>query len=124
LTNSRVLKLSSGDIVIFYRTKDQQRITSIGIVDKFYPRKSDLEEILRIIGKRSVYSSNEIENFKKPLSVILFRHQLYLKKFVTLSELQNAGIISWPPQSISEIDDSKYFWIKKHGGIDENLTLH
>lgn len=124
LTHSKIMKINTGDIVLFYRSKDQKKITSLGVVDSFFPRISRTEEILRIIGKRSVYSHDEIEMFEKPLSIILFRHHFYLNNELTLSNLKDANILSWAPQSITEIDDQKYFWIKQRGGIDENLTVN
>lgn len=124
LTRSKITKIKSGDIVLFYRSKDQRRITSLGIVDSFFSHISTTEEILRIIGKRSVYSRDEIERYRKPLSIILFRHHFYLNNELTFSNLLNANILSWAPQSIMEIEDSKYIWIKQHGGINENLTVY
>lgn len=124
LTHSKIKKIKPGDIVLFYRSKDQKRITSLGVVDSFFSNVLKTEEILRIIGKRSVYSRNEIEGMVKPLSIILFRHHFYLNNELTFNNLVTAKVLSWAPQSITEIEDSKYVWIKQHGGINENLTVH
>jgi hypothetical protein len=124
LTRSKIKKIRSGDIVLFYRSKDLQQITSLGIVDQFFSSILDSNEIMRIIGKRSVYSNEDIVGLKKPVSIILFRHHLYLKNEISLNDLMKQAILLGPPQSIVEINDQKYSWIKKHGDIDENLTLH
>lgn len=124
LTHSKIAKVNPGDIILFYRSRDQQTITSVGVVDNFFFRVSNTEEILRLIGNRSVYSRDEIEELPKPLTIILFRHHFYLKHGAALVDLQIAKILNRAPQSIREIEDRQYLWIKQHGGLDENLTIH
>lgn len=123
LTQSKIRKLKPGDIVFFYRSQDLHAITSLGVVDQFYP---DLPpgEIMRIIGKRSVYSKDEIERSNKNRSVILFRHHFHLKESIPLDTLKSAGIMRGHPQTITEIDQAAYEWIKTNGGIDESFTVH
>ncbi|MBP1929147.1 rRNA-processing protein FCF1 [Methanolinea mesophila] len=123
LTQSRIKKLKPGDIVLFYRSEDIQGITSIGVVDEFHPDISP-GEIMRIIGKRSVYSEEEIERSIKNRSIILFRHHFHLKDSIPLDKLMQAGVLNGPPQTIGEISQSSYEWIKINGGIDESFTVH
>jgi hypothetical protein len=123
LTQSKIRKLKTGDIVLFYRSKDLHSITSIGVVDQFNPETSP-GEIMRIIGKRSVYSKDDIERSIKNRSIILFRHHFHLKESLPLDTLKRAGILKAAPQSITEIDQAKYEWIKINGGIDEGFTVH
>jgi len=122
LTQSKIRKLKPGDIVLFYRSRDIRAITSLGVVDQFH---TDLppEEIMRIIGKRSVYSQEEIEKSNKNRSVIIFRHHFHLKESISLDELISAGILRGPPQTITEIEEAAYEWIKTNGGIDESFTV-
>jgi len=124
LTNSRIQKLKKGDIVLFYRSRDLKVITSLGIIDDVYYSLSDSEEIIKIIGKRSVYSKNEIESFQKPLTIILFRHHLNIKNPVKLAELINSEILKSYPQSIHQIDDEKFIKFKELGEINECFTVH
>ena len=79
---------------------------------------------MRIIGKRSVYSKDDIERSIKNRSIILFRHHFQLKESISLDILMRAGILKGAPQSITEIDQAKYEWIKIKGGIDESFTVH
>ncbi|MDD3623003.1 MAG: hypothetical protein PHQ81_11430, partial [Methanofollis sp.] len=81
-------------------------------------------EIIEIFGKPSVYSKSEIESFKKPLSVILFKHHMNLKKPVKLSTLIGSGILKGQPQTIQEIDGDKFSMIKELGEINERFTIH
>ena len=124
LTHSRIKKIESGDVVLFYRSRDQKAVTSIGVVDDFFPDVSDTDEIIRIIGKRSVYSQAAIERSNKPLTIILFRHHFHLPHDVTINELRKINILSGAPQSITEIDDAKYTRVKQRGGISESYTVH
>lgn len=124
LTGSNIKKIKSGDIIFFYRSRDTKAITSIGVVDAFHPEKSKLDEIMRIIGKRSVYTSEEIENMKKPLGIILFRHHFHLQKDVPLRIARELKILSGHPQSISQISEEQYITLKKNGGVDERFTIH
>ncbi|MDG6251361.1 hypothetical protein [Methanocalculus sp.] len=124
LTHSRIKKVNPGDIVLFYRSADKKAIVSLGVVDNFYPDVRDIDEIIRIIGKRSVYSHNEIERSYKPLAILLFRHHFHLRHGITLKELLDSGILSGAPQSITQIDDEKFAKIKRMGGINESFTFN
>ncbi|CCJ37357.1 hypothetical protein BN140_2434 [Methanoculleus bourgensis MS2] len=124
LTHSRIKKIEPGDIILFYRSADMKAITSIGVVDNFFLDTSDPDDIIRIIGKRSVYSRDAIERSNKPLTIILFRHHFHLPHCVTINELRSANVLSWAPQSITEIDNTEYRWVKQQGGINESYTVH
>lgn len=124
LTHSRIKKIDPADIVLFYRSHDTKAVTSVGIVESIFPSVSDTDEVIRIIGKRSVYSRDTIERSNKPLTIILFRHHFHLPHSVTISELRSADVLSWAPQSITEIDNTKYIWVKQQGGINESYTIH
>lgn len=124
LTHSRIKKIDPGDIILFYRSRDKKAVTSVGIVEAVFPGVSDTGEVIRIIGKRSVYSRDAIERANKPLTIILFRHHFHLPHCVTINELRSANVLSWAPQSITEIDNTKYKWVKQRGGINESYTVH
>jgi len=123
LTQSRIKKLKPGDIILFYRSNDLHAITSIGVIDQFLPDVAPAD-IMRIIGKRSVYSKVDIERSNVNRSIIIFRHHFHLKDGISLDTLKEEGILKGPPQSITEIDQFAYEWIKTNGGIDESFTVH
>jgi len=123
LTQSKIRKLKPGDIVLFYRSHDLHAVTSLGVIDQFPPDVAP-GDVIRIIGKRSVYSRDEIERSNKNWSVILFRHHFHLKESIPLDALKKAGILKGHPQTITEINQEHYEWIKSKGGIDESFTLH
>jgi len=124
LSHSRIRKMRPGDIVLLYRSGDKQAVTSIGVIDAIHTNVATNDEIFRIIGKRSVYSKDEIERSIKPLTVILFRHHFHLNHYIPLTELKDSGILLGPPQSITEIGDEKYGLMKRMGDVNESFTVH
>lgn len=110
LSGSNV-NLKSGDILLFYES-GKNGIGDIGIVETFY-KDLDLEGINKTIGKRSVYSVDELKDFaNRKNSVILF---IYNKKFkkVSFEELMENKIIKGPPQSIQSLSHKNYLKLKK-----------
>ena len=124
LTHSRIKKIEPGDIILFYRSHDTKAVTSVGVVESTFPDVLGTDEVIRVIGKRSVYSRDAIERSNKPLTIILFRHHFHLPHCVTIKELRSANILSWAPQSITEINSTKYKWVKQRGGVNESYTVH
>jgi hypothetical protein len=124
LSHSRIKQLKPGDILLFYRTKDDQSVTSLGVIEEIRIGMTATDEIIRFVGKRTVYTRDEIENNPKPLTVILFRHHFHLKNPLKLTILLASGIFNGPPQSIMHISDEHYNVIKHLGGIDGRFTVN
>jgi len=124
ICHSRTKKMQAGDIILFY-SSERKQITSIGVVEAIYRGMQDSNDIIRRVGKRTVYSKSEIEEIaKKPSTVIIFRHHFHLKNLLSLGQLQAMGVLSGPPQSIMQIPDENYVKVKNKGGIDERFTIH
>lgn len=114
-----------GDILLFSRSKDVKSLLSIGVIEHIDYEMRDPNEIISIVGKRTVFSSNEIEEIaKKDTIVILFNHHFHLRRPINFDKLKELGILHGAPQSISEIDHEKYLRIKQLGGIDERFTFN
>jgi len=124
ISHSRIKQISPGDLVIFYRSKDMKKITSIGVVDDIYLDIGNTEDIIKIILKRTVYSRQELEEMRKPVMIILFRHHFHLNNPLDLGDLIDIGVLSGPPQSITEISHEKYIKIRDKGRINERYTVH
>jgi hypothetical protein len=124
LSHSRIRQLKPGDILLFYRSKDDQSITSLGVIEEVKVGMKEIDEIIRFVGKRTVYTRDEIETTPKPLTVILFRHHFHLKNPLKLTTLLASGIFNGPPQSIMQISDEKYNVIKGLGGINGRFTVN
>jgi len=125
LTNSRITTIQPGDIILFYRSKDKSEITSLGVVESIHMRLTDPDEIMKVVGKRTVYSREEIEEItKKPTTVLLFYHICHLPNPVSYQTLKDVGALSGPPQSICGVNENSYREIIKRSGIDERFTVH
>ena len=124
LTNSSITTIKPSDLLLFYRSTDQHTITSIGVVEQVYYRLDDSDKIWYTVEyNRSVYTYDEVKEFKKPATVIIFSHYFNLKKPLDLKELTKNGILSSHPQSISRLTQAQYEYIKKNGGIDGRFTF-
>jgi len=116
-------RLKRGDILLFYRSQDTQAITSICVLEETYTIK-DFEYAISIIGKRSVYSFEEIKEIvKRPTTILIFRHHFYLPKPIPYSFLIEKDILKGPPQSLVTVDHKSYLILKEFGGIDERYTV-
>jgi predicted nucleic acid-binding protein len=124
ISHSKIRQINPGDLVIFYRSKDMKMLTSIGVVDDIYLDIGNTEDIIKIVSKRTVYSREELEEMRKPVKVILFRHHFHLNNPLDLNDLIDIGVLSGPPQSITEISHEKYIKIRDKGEINERYTLH
>lgn len=111
LSGSNV-NLNPGDILLFYES-DKKGIGDIGIVESFY-KDLNFDEINKTIGKRSVYSTDDIKDFanKKNNSIILFIYSKKIKK-VPFEELIEDKILNGAPQSIQSLSHEKYLKLKK-----------
>ena len=125
LSHSRIKKMSPGDLILFYRSGDLQAVTSIGVVEAVYTGLRDRDQILKLTGKRTVFSRENIDALAEdPISIFLFRHHLHLDKTLSLEKLVDANVLAAHPQSVTEISDEKYIKLKSIGGINERLTIH
>lgn len=124
LSHSRIKGMSPGEVIMFYRSRDLKKITTLGVVEAVYDRVTDVNEIVRHVGKRTVYSRHELTDMvTKPTKVILFWQSFHLERPVSLISLREVGITLSPPQSITEVQDSTYREIKRRGGVDERFAV-
>jgi len=124
ITHAGIRKIRLGDLILFYRSDDTKGITSVGVVESFHPGLENVDEITRLVTRRTVYSHGEIEALKKPLSVILFTHHFHLPRTVFHKAMLDNGILKKAPQTISELTDEKYHWILEKSGIDRRFAFH
>ena len=109
ICRSNVKKIDPGDLVFFYRSEDEKAITTLGVVEDT-KRTEDVDEIFRIVAKRTVYSIEELEKWEKPVLIILFRQIFHYDAPIKLDCIGTTA-----PQSISSLSDESYNQIKKHG---------
>lgn len=126
LCHAKAKQISSGDIVLFYRSHDDKSITSIGVVEKTYYDITDPDEIERIVGKRTVYNRKEIEKIsEKPTTILLFKLHFHFPHSLNLYDLQKEEILSSAPRSIQKIkNDETYCKLIEKSGIDEKYFVN
>jgi predicted GNAT family N-acyltransferase len=103
---SKIKKIQSGDLLLFYRSRDRMSIEAVGIVE-LVQTMDDPIKVQAVVSKRTVYSEQQIsEILRKPSLVILFRLQKYIHP-IHYTTLLSAGLIG-PYQSIREIDNTTF----------------
>ena len=116
LCHAQTKAIQAGDILLFYRTKDEQAITSIGVVEQF-DVFSDAARIASVVSRRTVYSLEEIKQMaRRPTKVILFRLVEHLPKSVPYDHLLASGIVAGPIQSIQKLSNVEFSKVLQAAG--------
>lgn len=103
LCHSNVRKLQPGDALFFLRTRVDQSVHAIGVLESTL-RTSTVDEILQFSGTRTVFSQHDIEEMSnRPVLAIRFRLNCILERPRPLEELKHSGVLTRSPQSIAEI---------------------
>ena len=124
LCHSPTRTLAKGHVLLFYRSVDSSEITSLGVVEHAFVRR-DYEEVVKQVGKRTVYTLDEIQEIvKKPTLVILFRWHFHLPKPLGIAELIQMDILERAPQSIVRLEHRNYLKIKTRGELNERYTVN
>jgi predicted nucleic acid-binding protein len=121
LCHAPARKLKSGDIILFYRSKDDKRITTIGVIERIEYNITDFDTAMQLIAKKTVYSQSEIvQILADPTTIIIFKWLFDLRRPVAIMDI---GGFSRAPQSIAGLTQQQYESIKRLGGIDERFTF-
>ena len=98
---------------------------SLGVVEAIRGGLQDYGDVIKLVGKRTVYSVSEIQAIAtKPSLVILFWQYWHLERPLSYLRLRSMGILKGPPRSIMQISEKNYSLIKETGGIDERFTIN
>lgn len=113
LCRSPTKDLPAGSILLFYRSGDEKAVRCIGIVEKTL-RSDEANEIIRFVGPRTVYTTDEIIAFSRKSTLgILFRYIHPLATPLSFGELRSHDIIEGPPRSIVQIGDRGVRWLSR-----------
>jgi len=113
LCHARIKDISPGSLLLFYRSEDRRSIECVGVVEQIY-RGTDIDRVIPLVSKRTVYSKSEIEErLKREALVILFR---LMRTFppITSDVLEQAGI-KQPIQTIRKITHDQYLYCVRQG---------
>ena len=115
LSNAGTQQLMRGDLVLFYRSSDEQSVRFVAVVEDTL-RSSDAAEIFSFVGTRTVYTAEEIEEMtrvgRKDVLAVLIRQSRHLTPAWSLEELIANSVIMRAPQSIQGIPDEGAEWIR------------
>jgi hypothetical protein len=117
LCHSKIKDIKAGDIVVFYRSGDLRKLTTVGVVESAF-LSSDIDEILQSVAKRTVYAYPDIKSMaQKTVRVVLFRLAFHLDNGPSASVLEEQGILKGPIQSIRNISINAFKKIIDLAGV-------
>ncbi len=108
LCNNKRKDLKVGDLILFYRSQDLKKITTLGIIENI-KRSSDADEVSAFVGKRTVFPLESIQKMcKKEILAILFRQIGHLDAGMSFQDLSNRKIINNHLESITAISHNSF----------------
>jgi hypothetical protein len=115
ICNSKIRKIKTGDVLLFYRSRDRKEVTSIGIVENI-EISDNPSTIATIVSNRTVYSIDEISELaSKNALIIIFRHMSNFNSPISSYTLQETCEVQGPIQSIRQVSDEDYHKIIREG---------
>ena len=134
ISHSRERMLSSGDVIVVYRTGGKYKgvATSIGIVEKVYDCIQSADDLISICKNRTFFKQGEITAFWdryltiKPF-VVKFLYVYSLPQRPNLERLVNLGIIAdydSVPRGFSKISQDQLHLLLKESNGNEGLIIH
>jgi len=110
ISHAKIKSIKEGDILIFYRSKDEMAITSLGIVEGFYCcEKGDATKIASLVSRRTVYDFSEIVKLsEKETKVILFRLIRHFSKSIPWHFLTKNGLEKGTIQTTRQTNEKTY----------------
>lgn len=117
LCRSNTTLLNRGDLLYFYRSVREQGITTAAVVEEVHSL-SDPHDIVRAVGKRTLYSLPEItdiakraEGANRKVLAINFRQAKVLPIRIGLARLIEHGVVASAPQTTISIPQEGAEWI-------------
>jgi hypothetical protein len=106
--------LQPGDVLAFYRSTTSKGIRTLGVVEDWIASTTP-ERIQQFVARRTVYSMDEIRSMsgdQREILAIRFRQVLYSFAEIPYGELETAGVLAAPPQSIVRVRPEGLQWLK------------
>lgn len=126
--------MKSGDIIIFYRTKDggsgyyTSVTTTIGVVTRVTDGIPSFEKFVELCRRRSVFDDAELAkhwNYKpnyKPF-VVDFLYICSFPSRLNLKNLLELGIISQAPRGFELLNNNAFMKLMEHSNADQRLIV-
>lgn len=134
ISHSYERRLSSGDIIVFYRTggKYQSVVTTVGIVEKVYNAIENAQQLFNICRKKTFFSEEDLLRFwnrygdyNRPF-VVEFLYSYSLRKRPNLARLIELGIIAdvnSAPRGFTQISQEQLLLILKDSKSNESIIV-
>jgi GNAT superfamily N-acetyltransferase len=113
LCNAPTRLLRPGDTLLFYRSSDERAVYVVGVCEDTLVSR-DPAEIVAAVGRRTVYSLNEIRNLARRNDVlaVMFRQDRVLRSDpISLADLTGHGVLTSWPQAITQIRSEGAEWL-------------
>lgn len=113
LCHSKVKQIGRGDTLLFYRSRDAQSVSAIGVVEETL-RSPDPAEVMSFVSGRTVYRPDEITTMCARVDgvlAILFRQDRFVDPPWDLAELQANQVVTAWPQSITQVRGRGAQWV-------------
>lgn len=112
LCNAGIRKIKPGDILLFYRSRDERSVRVVGIVERTRV-SSDASTIAAFVGKRTVYDFADITRMcGKDTLAILFRQDRILDNPICYTELERIGAVQGAPQAPQTFPEEQTRWLE------------
>jgi len=106
ICHSGITKINPGDLLFFYRTHDKKSVECVGVVEQA-EHEVDIDKVLSLVSKRTVYSIKEIEEWLQRKTLVILFRVLHNFPPVGRNVLLQAGI-EGSIQSIRQISHQQY----------------
>jgi GNAT superfamily N-acetyltransferase len=119
LCKAPIRQIGPGAPLLFYLSHSKKAVTVVGVAEETLVSR-DAEEIASNVGKRTVYSMREIEEFCSSGEVlaIFFRQAMRVEpKPISLTELVQNGVLRAAPQSIVTVQQGGSEWLRQRLGL-------
>jgi GNAT superfamily N-acetyltransferase len=118
LSNARRVNIQSGATLLFYRSHDFHAVTVVGVLEASQ-MSSDADQIVRFVGKRTVYSYDDIAAMceQGEVLVLLLRQDRILDVPIGLDELVDNGVTEAHPQSLVRAKEEGLPWLAQRIGV-------
>jgi hypothetical protein len=106
LCHSPSRQLQAGDVVLFFRTHQDQQVRAVGTVEQTLV-SADPVRILEFTGRRTVYTPAEVDGLCRQAEVLAIRFRLdrVLDTPLGMDELIVRGVMRRSPQSIMRVQE-------------------
>jgi L-amino acid N-acyltransferase YncA len=112
LSYANIRDIAPGSLLWFYRSEVDQGLIALGVAERTV-RSDNPDEIARSVGKRTVYSLEQIRAMcKKEVLAVLFRQARTIQPPISTAQLVRHGVFTQPPQSITRIRPEGKAWLR------------